>query len=157
MGSVVARARKVAPAPDQRPATGPRAGTPTFVHDPSGDGDLGEGWYAYRITAPFSLDQLHAELNTALGFPWGNSLTFTAYGTPATASPETPVLLYWLPPDPSLTPDRLVRVGLAHTPDPDWRPGGAPTPASVRDKASRGIDLDPGEIQLALRLLLTDG
>lgn len=146
---MVTRRKSLAKPAEKR--TEPRT---TFVRDPEADGDLGDGWYAYKVTQPINVGQLTSELNERLGVGPDAPVTFSVYGTTDTASPEEPVALHWNPPEHSdLDPDVLTEVGSHHTADPTWQPDG-PTFAAVVAKNERGETLTPEELQVAVSQLL---
>ncbi len=114
------------------------------------DGDLG---IAFWINSPIRLDQFDWELSQGLDAP---NAQLSADGDLDLASPADPAVLFvGLR---GAAPTKVLSVGKAHTPDPEWFPravASAQTPQDVARKAAQGGVLSAAEIQVALQALLS--
>lgn len=109
---------------------------------------------AFKVYSPVRLDQLDAEMVTAMN--WRKGAGLSADGSLEQASSTEPAVVFvnHENPDEAI----LTSVLVAHVPNPDWRiPGPVVSPATIKEAqahAKAGDTLSADEIQVSLRYLL---
>lgn len=121
------------------------------------DGEAGEGSRAFTLTKPFDPEALDAELSAKMG--WRKHSGLVAEGLPAEASEDDPVTVWVLRgEDVDVTDFRSVVNAHDHVAVGEAKAQAAAPHGdvleSLREKMGSGEDLDPDEVQQALRALL---